>query len=361
MKNKIVIIAVLAITCGSYFGYQHYKDQEIKIQLLRSQELRSQELRAQELRAQELRAQELRAQELRAQELRAQELRAQENEAQKPTVKIFQLESLKINEGLITDEIAKRFDPRADQLDAKLLNIQVEQRISGMFTTALAQGLSSTKLVQLAVREDSLKALQKEWQVAGELGVQSGAASPEIGIKAAAYIVNARIENIVTERRVLGKEVAAIWKNEITASLEITSVAATGGKKTITETVTDEGKGRMGVGNKAADFDAAQMRGLMEKLTKKLATRILDNYSPPRVTAIRGRQMIIDRGIAAGVKVGDKFQLIEKVADNQGTDAGFPLGEASVKSISEDTSNLDFDPSLITDVKKESLTIKRVP
>ena len=340
---------------------QELRAQELRAQELRAQELRAQELRAQELRAQELRAQELRAQELRAQELRAQELRAQDHEPQKPTVKIFQLENLKINEGLITDEIAKRFDPKTDQLDSRLLNIQVEQRISGMFTTALAQGLSSTKLVQLAVREESLKSLQKEWQVAGELGVQSGAATPEIGIKAADFIVNARIENIVTERRVLGKEVASIWKNEMSASLEITSVAATGGKKTITETVTDSGQGRMGVGNKAPDFDAAQMRGLMEKLTKKLATRILDNYSPPKVTAIRGRQMIIDRGVAAGVKVGDRFQLIEKVADNQGTDAGFPLGEASVKTISEDTSNLDFDPSLITDVKKENLTIKRMP
>lgn len=277
---------------------------------------------------------------------------------QNPETKIIQLESLKINPGLVTDEIAKRFDPAADARDLAVLRGQVEQRIKSMFASSLSQGLSASKLVQLAVRGDSLQTLQKEWKVASELG--AGGEAPNIGINTADYIANATIQNIVAERQVFGNELAAIWKNEITASLEITSVDPSGGKKVITETVSASGKGRKGAGGKAPDFNAAQIRGMLDELSKKFAVRILDNYSSVKVVAIRRNMMIIDRGLAAGVAKGDKFKVIETVDANLGTDAGFPLGEATVTFVNEDTSTLEFDPALIEGVKQENLTLKPV-
>jgi hypothetical protein len=276
--------------------------------------------------------------------------------ANPPKVKVVQLESLQINEGLITDEIVKRFDTKAVGETIEIQRSGVENRIRGIFAASLAQQLSATKLLQLAVRDQSLQTLQKEWMASEELG-KSGPV--EIGVENANFVATVRIEDFVADRKVLGNERAAIWKNSMTASFEITDVA-TGTKKVITETVSDEGKGRKGVGGVAANFDARQIKGLCDQITEKMASRILDNISPPRIIAARGNKVIIDRGRAAGVKVGDKFRLIERVDESLGTDAGFPLGSATVEFVNEDTSNLNCDAPLDSNIPVEKITMSRI-
>lgn len=276
--------------------------------------------------------------------------------ANTPKVQVVQLESLQINEGLITDEIVKRFDTKASGLNIVLQREGVQDRIRGIFAASLAQQLSATKLLQLAVRDQSLQTLQKEWLTSEELG-KSGLT--EIGVQNADYVATVRIEDFVADRKVLGNERAAIWKNSMTASFELTNVA-TGTKKVITESVADEGKGRKGVGGVAANFDARQIKELCDQITTKLASRILDNISPPKIIAARGNKIIIDRGRAAGVKTGDKFRMIERVDESLGTDAGFPLGSATVEFVNEDTSNLNCDTPIDLTIPLEKITMTKV-
>lgn len=135
-----------------------------------------------------------------------------------------------------------------------------------------------------------------------ELGKPTDAA-PDMSVQQADYIATAKITDFVTDRKVMGNEEAAIWSNSISATLEITKVNG-GTKKVITESVAEGGKGRRGVGGEAANFNAQQIQNITQKLSKRLAERILDNYSPPKIVARRGLLIIIDRGEAAGVKVG---------------------------------------------------------
>ena len=309
----------------------------------------------------------------------ANDIRAQNSP---PKVQVIQLEKLDINEGLITDEIAKRFnskvkkpvtsqqitrnakvevgeneitgqstlklETKTDSTAIDTLKASVEDRIKGAFASTLAQEMSATKLMQLAVRDKSLEALKKEWQVSEELGKPSPSGADggqDMSVQQADYIATAKINDFVTDRKVLGNEEAAIWTNSISATLEITKVNG-GTKKVITETVSEGGKGRRGVGGEAANFNAQQIQNITQKLSKKLAERILDNYSPPKIIAHRGALIIMDRGEAAGVKVGDSYKLIERVDSTYGTDAGFPFGNATVEMVNEDTSNLRLEPNV---------------
>lgn len=312
----------------------------------------------------------------------------------KSKVQVVQLEKLDINEGLITEEIAKRFNPKikpstqirgvtqtdkievtSGQISREVsrkvdtvnnsaqvneLKESVEDRIKGAFTAALAQELSATKLLQLAVRDKSLEALKREWQVSEELGKSKGGDEAEMSVEKADYIATVKIEDFVADRKVLGNEEAAIWSNLMSASFELTRVG-TGTKKIITESVSDGGKGRKGVGGEASNFNAQQIRDLTQKLAKRLAERILDNVSPPKVIAQRGRKIIIDRGLAAGVSVGDTFTLIEKADNSFGTDAGFPLGTATVEFVNEDTSNLNLDNNTSDISSPSNVTLSRTP
>jgi hypothetical protein len=311
-----------------------------------------------------------------------------------PNVQVIQLEKLEINEGLITDEIAKRFNTKVKKpltsqqitRNAKVevsdnvitgqatlkvenktdstvidnLKASVEDRIKGAFAATLAQEMSATKLMQLAVRDKSLEALKKEWQVSEELGkpTSSGDGGPDMSVQQADYIATAKIIDFVTDRKVLGNEEAAIWTNSISATLEITKVNG-GTKKVITETVADGGKGRRGVGGEAANFNAQQIQNITQKLSKKLAERILDNYSPPKIIAHRGALIIMDRGEAAGVKVGDSYKLIERVDSTYGTDAGFPFGNATVEMVNEDTSNLRLEPNVPDFGSNTNITLQK--
>ena len=318
-------------------------------------------------------------------------IHARGQEAQLPKIQVIQLEKLEINEGLITDEIAKRFNSKVkkpkiteeilakdtiqfsdnhisrelrvkvgaktDSTEIDNLRLSVEDRIKGAFAATLSQEMSATKLMQLAVRDKSLDALKKEWQLSEELGKPSDD-GPDMSVQQADYIATAKITDFVTDRKVMGNEEAAIWSNSISATLEITKVNG-GTKKVITESVEEGGKGRRGVGGEAANFNAQQIQNITQKLSKLLAGRILNNYSPPKVVARRGVYIIIDRGEAAGVKIGDSYKLIERVDDAYGTDAGFPLGNATVEMVNEDTSNLRLDPNIPEFSDTNKITVQK--
>jgi len=70
--------------------------------------------------------------------------------------------------------------------------------------------------------------------------------------------------------------------------------------------------------------------------------RVLDVYCPPRVIQVRGSMFIVDRGRAAGMKEGQVVELTDRADEEFGTDAGFPLGKARVKSVKEETCVLEL-------------------
>ena len=58
--------------------------------------------------------------------------------ANQPKIQVVQLEGLKINEGLVTDEIVKRFDTKATGINIAIQRQGVEDRIRGLFAASLA-------------------------------------------------------------------------------------------------------------------------------------------------------------------------------------------------------------------------------
>ncbi len=69
---------------------------------------------------------------------------------------------------------------------------------------------------------------------------------------------------------------------------------------------------------------------------------MLDVFCPPRIINVRGNMFIVDRGRAAGMQEAHVVELTDRADDEFGTDAGFPLGKARVKSVKEETSVLEL-------------------
>jgi hypothetical protein len=84
------------------------------------------------------------------------------------------------------------------------------------------------------------------------------------------------------------------------------------------------------------------VKNLADGVAKKLGMRVLDVFCPPRIINVRGNMFIVDRGRAAGIKEGQIVELTDRADDEFGTDAGFPLGKARVKSVKEETCVLEL-------------------
>ncbi len=252
-----------------------------------------------------------------------------------PQVQVMRVDKFELAPGIVTPDIARRFQaaPQA-----------VESRLKGAVLATLSQELSSSKLLSLAVRDDSLKRLTEEWKVSEQIGSgksEDVASGPSVDD--ANFLAYAKIEDFVADYRTIsnGAGAAAKWKLRITISLEVTT-RKTGTKKVIKEDFEEAGNGivssvRIG----APDFDSGKVRDLADGVAKKLGMRVLDTYCPPRVIQVRGAMFIVDRGRAAGMKEGQVVELNDKADDEFGTDAGFPLGKARVKSVKEETSVLE--------------------
>lgn len=248
-----------------------------------------------------------------------------------PVVQVMRVDKFELAPGIVTPEIARRFQAAPSA---------VESRLKGAVLATLSQELSSSKLLSLAVRDESLKRLSEEWKLSEELGSgksEDAASGPMVDD--ANYLAYAKIEDFVADYRAIANAAgaAAKWKLRITISLEITT-RKTGTKKVIKEDFEELGNGivssaRIG----APDFDSGKVRTLADGVAKKLGMRVLDIFCPPRIIQVRGNMFIVDRGRAAGMKEGQVVELTDKADDEFGTDAGFPLGKARVKSVKEET------------------------
>jgi hypothetical protein len=248
-----------------------------------------------------------------------------------PEPKVMRVDKFELAPGLVTPEIARRFkaEPAA-----------VESRIKGAVLATLSQELSSTKLLSIAVRDESLRRLEQEWKISEQIGNgKSEEAASGPGVDDANYLAYAKIEDFVADYKAIANSqgAAAKWKLRMTLSLEITT-RKTGTKKVIKEDFESQGSGvvssaRMGL----PDFDSGKVRELADGIAKKLGMRVLDMYCPPRVIQVRGAMFIVDRGRAAGMKEGQIVELNDRADDEFGTDAGFPLGKARVKTVKEET------------------------
>lgn len=250
-------------------------------------------------------------------------------------IQVLRLEELELAPGIITYPIAQRFHAFPDE---------VESRLKGSVLATLSQELTSSKLLRLAVRDQSLARLQQEARTAEELGNGTNRDASSVGVDEASLLAYAKIEDFVADYRTMANSAgaAARWKLRITISMEITQ-RKTGTKKVIKEDFEESGNGvvssaRIG----APNFDSGQIRSLADGVAKKLGVRLLDLVSPPRIIQARGKMFIVDRGRAAGMKEGQIVEVIEPVEDNLGTDASFPIGKARVKSVKEETSILEL-------------------
>jgi hypothetical protein len=52
--------------------------------------------------------------------------------------------------------------------------------------------------------------------------------------------------------------------------------------------------------------------------------------------------------------------LIERVDDTLGTDAGFPMGSATVEFVNEDTSNLNCDTAIPPTTDNSKITLTKI-
>jgi hypothetical protein len=273
-------------------------------------------------------------------------------------VKVMRLDKLELAPGIVTREVAARFQAQPKD---------VESRLRGAVIATLAQELSSSKLLKLAVRDRSLSRLAEEWKLSEELGAgKSGDALSGPAVEDANYLGFATIEDFVADYSSIQNAAgsAAKWKLRITISLEVTE-RRSGTKRVIKEDFEDSGKGivtsaRLG----APNFDSGNVRSLADGVAKKLGMRVLDSLCAPRIIQVRGRLFIVDRGRAAGMKEGQVVEVNEPADDQFGTDAGFPVGKAIVKSVKEDTCVLelisaDGEPDLSRVEIKKTFTISR--
>ncbi|MEI7774315.1 MAG: hypothetical protein WCK17_06035, partial [Verrucomicrobiota bacterium] len=82
------------------------------------------------------------------------------------------------------------------------------------------------------------------------------------------------------------------------------------------------------------------------------------------IIQVRGRRFIVDRGRAAGMREGQVVEVSEPAENQLGTDAGFPVGKAVVRSVKEESSfmeliSADGEPDLSKVEIKTSFTISR--
>lgn len=275
-----------------------------------------------------------------------------------PAAKVMRLDKLELAPGIVTREVAARFQAQPKD---------VESRLRGAVLATLAQELSSSKLLKLAVRDRSLSRLAEEWKLSEELGNgKTDDAFTGPGVDDANYLGYATIEDFVADYRGIQNAagVAGIWKLRITISLEVTE-RKTGTKRVIKEDFEENGSGKVSSARIGApNFDSGHVRSLADGVAKKLGMRVLDSLCAPRIIQVRGRLFIVDRGRAAGMKEGQLVEVSEPADDQLGTDAGFPVGKAVVKSVKEETCVLELvsaegEPDLSRVEIKKSFTISR--
>jgi hypothetical protein len=257
-----------------------------------------------------------------------------------PEVKVMRVDKFEFAPGIVTDEVAKRFNASKSDL---------ESRLKGMVLATLSQELSSTKLLTLAVRDESLRRLKEEWRVSEELGSgKSDDAATGASVDDAGLLAYAKIEDFVASRVHNERKTAFVWRLNMTISLEVTT-RKSGTKKVYKEDFEASGNGltyapMIGkeLPKNQPDYTDSMIRQLADGISKKLGMRVIDSHCPIRITSARGKLFNIDRGRAAGLKEGHIMELTERADDEFGTDSGFPIGKARVKTVKEDSTLMEL-------------------
>jgi hypothetical protein len=257
-------------------------------------------------------------------------------------VKVMAVSAFEIASGLVTPEIASRF--QASQQNT-------EEILKGILLATLKQELSSSKRMTLAVRGEALKRLQSEWLDSQNYGRgQSEAAGADHTVEEADFIATAKVEDLdasITNKIAGVSGSATRWVLRVTISLEI--IDRINGKKrvlkeemeeTITKFVAQSERRSSPKG--ALSFDSGTLKTLAGGVSKKLGMRILDITCPPKIIDSRGRMFHVDRGRSAGMSVGMIIEICEPSDSKFGTDASYPIGKARVKQVSEETSLLEL-------------------
>jgi hypothetical protein len=221
-------------------------------------------------------------------------------------VKVMAVSAFEIASGLVTPEIASRF--QASQQDT-------EGILKGLLLNTLTQELSSasSKRLTLAVRGEDLKKLQQEWLVSENYGRgQSEAAGADHTVEEAHFVATAKLEDLdasITSKMAGVSGSATRWLLRVTISLQIIDringtkrVLKEDMEETITKLVPQSDRRSSPKG--ALSFDSGTLKSLAGGVSKKLGMRILDVTCPPKITDSRGRFFHVDRGRASGMSVG---------------------------------------------------------
>jgi len=257
-------------------------------------------------------------------------------------VKVMAVSAFEIAPGLVTPDIAARFQASPQN---------TEDILTGLLLATLKQELSSSKRMTLAVRGDSLKKLQREWLDSNNNGRgQSEAAGADHTVEEAHFIATAKVEDLdasITSKISGVSGSATRWVLRVTISLEIIDringtkrVMKEDMEETITKFVAQSERRSSPKG--ALSFDSGTLKSLAGGVSKKLGMRILDVTCPPKIIDSRGRFFHVDRGRSAGMSVGMIVEVCEPSDSKFGTDASYPIGKARVKQVSEESSLLEL-------------------
>jgi len=259
-------------------------------------------------------------------------------------VKVMAVSAFEIASGLVTPEIASRF--QASQQDT-------EGILKGLLLNTLTQELSSasSKRLRLAVRGEDLKKLQQEWLVSENYGRgQSEAAGADHTVEEAHFVATAKLEDLdasITSKMAGVSGSATRWLLRVTISLQIIDringtkrVLKEDMEETITKLVPQSDRRSSPKG--ALSFDSGTLKSLAGGVSKKLGMRILDVTCPPKITDSRGRSFHVDRGRASGMSVGMIVEVCEPSDSKFGTDASYPVGRARVRQVGEDSALLEL-------------------
>ena len=168
-------------------------------------------------------------------------------------VKVMRVDKFEFAPGIVTDEVARRF--RASKTD-------VESRLKGVLLATLSQELSSTKLMTLAVRDESLKRLAAEWKVSEELGSgKSEDAAAGSSVDDAHYLAYAKVEDFVVDYSAKGNAAGGVakWRLRTTLSVEVTT-RKTGTKKVLKEDFEENGVKMVEFAKNIPDIDSGMIK-----------------------------------------------------------------------------------------------------
>jgi hypothetical protein len=257
-------------------------------------------------------------------------------------VKVMAVSAFDIVSGLVTPEIAARFQSTPEKAEGIL---------KGLLLSTLNQELSSSKLMTLAVRGEALEKLQREWLDSQNMGRgQNEAAGVDHTVNEAHFIASAKVEDLdasITSKLAGVSGSATRWVLRVSISLEIID-RVNGTKRVLKEEMEEivqklvSQSERRSAPKSALNFDAGTLKTLANGVCKKLGMRILDVTCPPKIIDSRGRFFHVDRGRAAGMAVGMVVDICEPSDSQFGTDASFPIGKARVRQVSEESSLLEL-------------------